>query len=36
METLDEKVLRVPKELAMQAMQLAMQSGDKRVRVEIV
>ena len=35
-ETIEEKVLRVPKEIASQAMQLAMQSGDMRVRVEIV
>ena len=32
----EEKVLRVPKELVQEAMQLAMQSGDKKVRVEII
>jgi hypothetical protein len=32
----DEVVLRVPKELAMQAMQMAMASGKTKVRVEIV
>lgn len=32
----EETVLRVPKELAMQAMELAMKSGNKRIRVEII
>ena len=31
-----ETVLRVPKELAMQAMQMAMQSGKSNIRIEIV
>lgn len=34
-ETEDETVLTVPKELAMQAMELAMKSGKKNIRVEI-
>ena len=31
-----ETVLRVPKELAMQAMQMAMQSGKSNIRIEII
>ena len=34
-ETEDETVLTVPKELALQAMELAMKSGKKNIRVEI-
>ena len=32
----EEIVLRVPKELAIQAMELAIKSGNKRIRVEII